>query len=161
MGIEKVLKKIVIEQNRRHLGYPAASLVDDIVHALLNSEEVEVRLKGPVRYGCHCDLLPYQPPSVCVIDADERFNCTHAERGIKKEDCEYWKPWGCDLRFLDVHRERGAQITALCESLSTLLEAVYPVIDRLPAGGDGINITGIEKDIRKLNEAVRKIKGER
>ena len=43
------------------------------------------------KYGCHCELETGQTPGGCVIDASARHDCVHASRGIKKEDCEYWK----------------------------------------------------------------------
>lgn len=99
MSIEKVLRKIVEKAKWEHSksvwGDPEYKEIDSttlIVHALLNSEEVVIKERKSVRYGCYCELAPYQKPDECVIDQDIRSNCAHAQRHAKKEDCEYWKP---------------------------------------------------------------------
>lgn len=64
-----------------------------IVRALLESEEIVIKERSPVKYGCHCEVPDIYPkPDGCVIDEGKRHDCTYAERGIKKEDCEYWQP---------------------------------------------------------------------
>lgn len=93
--IEKVLRKIV--ENLEYAvndedGEIIESGVNALIHALLNSEEVVIKERKSVRYGCYCELAPYQKPDECVIDQDIRSNCAHAQRHAKKEDCEYWKP---------------------------------------------------------------------
>jgi len=47
-----------------------------------------------MKYGCHCELEDDQEPDECVIDLDgyTRNDCVHAQKGINKEDCKYWKP---------------------------------------------------------------------
>jgi len=43
------------------------------------------------KFGCHCDLNPDEEPDFCVIDTKEYHDCICARKGMKKEDCEYWK----------------------------------------------------------------------
>lgn len=31
-------------------------------------------------------------PMICVNDDDRPFDCTYANKGIKKECCEFWQP---------------------------------------------------------------------
>jgi len=47
-----------------------------------------------MEYGCFCELEPGMEPDLCVIDdPDYTINdCVHAQKGIKKECCKYWKP---------------------------------------------------------------------
>lgn len=43
------------------------------------------------KYGCHCDLEDGDTPDECVIDRCDYEDCIFANRGIKKEQCEYWR----------------------------------------------------------------------
>jgi hypothetical protein len=47
-----------------------------------------------MKYGCHCELDFDQKPDECVIDHPNynRHDCVHAQTGVKKEECPYWKP---------------------------------------------------------------------
>lgn len=47
---------------------------------------------GAMRYGCHCDLEPDMEPDGCVIDEGALSMCIHAKPGMRKEQCEYWRP---------------------------------------------------------------------
>lgn len=51
----------------------------------------EAKEKLKERWGCHCDLCDGEEPDECVIDIDRRNDCVYAQRGIKKEECEYWR----------------------------------------------------------------------
>ena len=42
-------------------------------------------------YGCHCDLDPGMEPDECVIESGDLNNCIHAKKGMRKEQCEYWR----------------------------------------------------------------------
>ena len=44
-----------------------------------------------LKYGCHCDIYDGEEPDGCVIDTGEFGNCTLAERGGRKEQCEQWR----------------------------------------------------------------------
>ena len=48
------------------------------------------RLKE-VRYGCYCDLEPHMEPDGCVIDTEEYHYCVYAKKGMRKEQCGYWR----------------------------------------------------------------------
>ena len=69
-------------------------LVQDLSQALLNSCEIIIKERAPIKYGCHCDLetLINPIPDDCVMDTGNYQDCVYAEHGTKKEDCEYWKP---------------------------------------------------------------------
>lgn len=43
------------------------------------------------KYGCHIDLEENMEPDNCVIDSGDFDDCVHARKGMKKEDCKYWK----------------------------------------------------------------------
>ena len=47
-----------------------------------------------MKYGCYCDLCEDDEPTLCVVDDPEYTteDCVYANRGIKKEDCEHWRP---------------------------------------------------------------------
>lgn len=45
-----------------------------------------------LRYGCHCDLEPHMTPDDCVIDSGRYHDCVYAKPGMRKEQCEYWRP---------------------------------------------------------------------
>jgi hypothetical protein len=42
------------------------------------------------KYGCHCALEPGMEPDGCILDDGK--TCAHAHAGMKKEECEFWKP---------------------------------------------------------------------
>lgn len=44
-----------------------------------------------VKYGCHVDLEDHQEPDACVIDEEQYHNCFYAKKGMRKEQCEYWR----------------------------------------------------------------------
>lgn len=44
-----------------------------------------------IKYGCHCDLEPHMEPDECVIDEGRYHDCIYAKKGMRKEQCEYWK----------------------------------------------------------------------
>lgn len=44
-----------------------------------------------IRYGCHVDLDPDEEPDHCVIDEGRPQDCIYAQKGIRKEQCEYWR----------------------------------------------------------------------
>jgi hypothetical protein len=46
---------------------------------------------GELRYGCHADLEPGMFPTSCVIDTEEFCDCIYARKGMRKEQCEYWR----------------------------------------------------------------------
>ena len=62
-----------------------SNLVGDAIGA------VKVIKGNQAKYGCHCDLEPGEKPDGCVIDESVRSDCVYASKGIKKEDCEYWR----------------------------------------------------------------------
>ena len=44
------------------------------------------------KFGCHCDLMDGEKPDeTCAIDTKQFHECTYAEEGGRKEDCEYWR----------------------------------------------------------------------
>ena len=48
-----------------------------------------------VKYGCYLDLGCFDkdgPLPDCVLDFGNWDECMMAEPGMKKENCEYWKP---------------------------------------------------------------------
>ena len=45
-----------------------------------------------VKYGCHCELAPGEPPDGCVIDDNMPELCVHAGRFLRKEECPEWRP---------------------------------------------------------------------
>jgi hypothetical protein len=46
---------------------------------------------GELRYGCHVDLEPGMFSTSCVIDEGLFDNCSLAHRGMRKEQCKYWR----------------------------------------------------------------------
>ena len=46
---------------------------------------------GDLRYGCHVDLEPGMFPTSCVIDEGLFSDCFYARKGMRKEQCEYWR----------------------------------------------------------------------
>lgn len=44
-----------------------------------------------VQYGCHVDIFEGATPDGCVIDTEEYDNCIFAEKGMRKEQCQYWR----------------------------------------------------------------------
>jgi hypothetical protein len=46
---------------------------------------------GELRYGCHVDLEPGMFPTSCVIDTGDFDDCNLAHKGMRKEQCKYWK----------------------------------------------------------------------
>ena len=47
-----------------------------------------------VKYGCHCDLEDSMEPDGCVIDEGRHQDCIYAKKGMRKEQCEYWRVCG-------------------------------------------------------------------
>jgi len=44
-------------------------------------------------WACHIDVDVGEEPDACVWDLDEPLsNCMYAEKGVRKEACEYWRP---------------------------------------------------------------------
>lgn len=43
-------------------------------------------------YGCHCELPPGQTPDACVIDLNQREQCSLAQDGRARNSCEHWQP---------------------------------------------------------------------
>lgn len=50
------------------------------------------QLGSSIRWGCHVDLDPGQQPDECVISSDKHSQCVYARKGMRPEQCEYWKP---------------------------------------------------------------------
>ena len=47
-----------------------------------------------IRYGCHCDIentVSCQPDD-CVLNSGDIEDCVYAKRGMRPEQCEYWRP---------------------------------------------------------------------
>jgi len=45
-----------------------------------------------LKYGCYCDLGDDNKPlDDCVLDLGEIHNCILAKKGMRKEQCEYWR----------------------------------------------------------------------
>lgn len=47
-----------------------------------------------VKYGCHCDIentVSGQPVD-CVLNSGDIDDCIYAKRGMRPEQCEYWRP---------------------------------------------------------------------
>ena len=44
-----------------------------------------------LQYGCHCDLEPHMNPDGCVIDQGRPQDCIYEKRGMRKEQCRYWR----------------------------------------------------------------------
>lgn len=44
-----------------------------------------------VQHGCHVDLFDGFEPDGCVIDEGRINDCIHAKKGMRKEQCEYWR----------------------------------------------------------------------
>lgn len=45
-----------------------------------------------IRYGCHCDLEDHMEPDGCVITDGRIADCVYAKKGMRPEQCEYWRP---------------------------------------------------------------------
>lgn len=43
------------------------------------------------KYGCHCDLEPGMEPDGCVLDDGRPQDCIYAKKGMRKEQCEFWR----------------------------------------------------------------------
>ena len=46
---------------------------------------------GELRYGCHVDLEPGMFSTSCVVDTKDFDDCNLARKGMRKEQCKYWK----------------------------------------------------------------------
>ena len=49
-----------------------------------------------IRMGCHCDIEAMDEgfePDGCVIDKGDLKGCIYARPGMRKEECEYWRPY--------------------------------------------------------------------
>lgn len=104
MDIESKLREIVekaLHKEQLSIVYISSSLyyrndigLSRIVHALLTSEEIEIKERKNVRHGCYCDIetLVNPIPDGCVIDTGDYQDCIYAKEGMKKEDCKYWQP---------------------------------------------------------------------
>ena len=47
-----------------------------------------------IRFGCHCDIentISGQPDD-CVLNTGDIDDCIYAKRGMRPEQCEYWRP---------------------------------------------------------------------
>jgi hypothetical protein len=44
-----------------------------------------------LHYGCHVDLEQGEVPDGCVIDIGDYNGCIHATKGMRKEQCKYWR----------------------------------------------------------------------
>lgn len=44
-----------------------------------------------VKYGCHCGIEAGIDQGECVIDSGDLDDCIHANIGMRKEQCEYWR----------------------------------------------------------------------
>lgn len=44
-----------------------------------------------VKYGCHVDLYDVEQPDDCVIDSGRHHDCIYAKKGMRKEQCKYWR----------------------------------------------------------------------
>lgn len=49
-----------------------------------------------LKYGCHCDIENTESglPDACVIDSHDYEDCIYAKKGMRKEQCEYWRICG-------------------------------------------------------------------
>ncbi len=45
-----------------------------------------------LEYGCYIDIEPAEEPDECVLDISTYDDCIYAEKGMRKEQCEYWRP---------------------------------------------------------------------
>lgn len=45
-----------------------------------------------VAFGCHCDPEPDMKPDGCVWDYGNPKDCVNASRGVKRDECEHWRP---------------------------------------------------------------------
>lgn len=45
-----------------------------------------------VKYGCHVDLAEGDEPDGCVLDVREHDKCIFAKPGMRKEQCQWWRP---------------------------------------------------------------------
>ena len=47
-----------------------------------------------MRYGCYCELEDGQEPDECVIGSEKYTinDCVHAHNGVRKDECEHWRP---------------------------------------------------------------------
>lgn len=70
---------LVMVANRLGM-YDAADAIAQVLPAL-----------PAIRYGCHVDLEPHMQPDGCVIDENNHQLCIYAKKGMRKEQCEYWK----------------------------------------------------------------------
>lgn len=61
-----------------------------IALAIVEAEKRALKDEGPC--GCHYDLEPGMRPDNCVIDAGKLDNCILAKPGMRKEDCNEWRP---------------------------------------------------------------------
>jgi len=55
-------------------------------------EQIHKNIDG-IKYGCIVDLEPEDEPMECVLDDPEYSfrDCIFAKKGMRKEQCEYWK----------------------------------------------------------------------
>ena len=73
--------------------YDAADMLENIF-VMLQSTILSHRreIEATIKYGCHRDSDVGQSPGGCVIDEKKPWNCIYAKEGIKKEQCEWWRP---------------------------------------------------------------------
>lgn len=80
-SLSEQLKDLELVANRLGM-YDAA----DAIRQLFQTGKI-----NNIKYGCHCDLEPHMEPDGCVIDEGRYHDCIHAEKGMRKEQCEYWR----------------------------------------------------------------------
>jgi len=82
------IQMIDLEIIARQLGMTEAAKV---IQDMLKTNE----LSG-ARMGCHVDLESMEEdfePDGCVIDDGDITQCIYARDGMRKEECEYWRPF--------------------------------------------------------------------
>ena len=73
--------------------YDAADMLDGFFNMLKPTIMSDIEnIEKENKYGCHCDLDVGQTPDGCVIDEGKPWNCIYATKGIRKEQCEWWRP---------------------------------------------------------------------
>ena len=58
------------------------------VDALIAHLQSARKVLMPKRYGCFVEGYMIDG---CVMDTDEPEDCDHAETGLKREECEFWR----------------------------------------------------------------------
>ena len=78
-----------IDQKLGHLLVQIDTLYQSLPKSIQKAYD---NLGSSLQFGCHCDLDDDMEPDNCVLIDGDILNCVYAKKGMRPEQCQYWKP---------------------------------------------------------------------